>query len=77
MALKYAPVSEEVWAESAESLDYVMESQVFDYAMLQQAAEFGMKQYNEAIYRGELANGKRSGLGIMQYRKARVYEGQW
>jgi hypothetical protein len=52
-----------------------MESQVFDYELLRQANEFGMKQYNEAIYRGELVNGKRNGLGVMQYRKARVYEG--
>ncbi len=52
-----------------------MESQVFDYELLRQAPEFGMKQYNEAVYRGELINGKRNGLGVMQYRKARVYEG--
>lgn len=32
---------------------------MFDYDMLRQAEEFGMKQYNEAVYRGELANGKR------------------
>lgn len=77
LALKYAPVSEEIWAESAQSVDYVMESQVFDYEILRQSSEFGMKQYNEAVYRGELFNGKRHGLGVMQYRKARVYEGQW
>ena len=41
--MKYAPVSEEVWGETAESTDYVMESQVFDYEMLKQAPEFGMK----------------------------------
>ena len=34
-----------------------------------------MKHYSEAVYRGELSNGKRHGLGVMQYRKARVYEG--
>ena len=41
--MKYAPVSEEVWARTAELPDYVMESQVFDYEMLKQAPEFGMK----------------------------------
>jgi len=40
-------------------MEYFMESQVFDYEILRQAPEFGMKQYNEAVYRGELANGKR------------------
>ena len=48
---------------------------MFDYEILRQAPEFGMKHYNEAVYRGELINGKRQGLGVMQYRKARVYEG--
>ena len=56
-------------------MDYTMESQVFDYEILRQAPEFGMKQYKDSVYRGELANGKRHGLGVMQYRKARVYEG--
>ena len=68
-------MTEEVWAESAQSMDYTMESQVFDYEILRQAPEFGMKQYKDSVYRGELANGKRHGLGVMQYRKARVYEG--
>ena len=43
LAMKYAPVSEEAWAERVESLEYVMESQVFDYELLRQAPEFGMK----------------------------------
>lgn len=43
----------------AESFDYLMESQVFDYEILKQAPDFGMKHYNEAVFRGELINGKR------------------
>ena len=46
-----------------------MESQVFDYELLRHSPNYGLKQYNEAIYRGELVNGKRNGLGVMQYRK--------
>ena len=42
-----------------------MESQVFDFEILKQSPEFGMKNYNEAVYRGELTNGKREGLGVM------------
>jgi len=57
--------------------EYAMESQVFDYDLLKQSDKYGIKKYSEAIYRGELINGKRSGLGVMVYRKARVYEGQW
>jgi hypothetical protein len=47
LAMKYAPVSEEAWQAMAQSMDYVMESQVFDYEMLKQAPEFGMKQYKD------------------------------
>ena len=52
-----------------------MESKVFDYEILRHAPDFGIKHYNEAVYRGELVEGKRNGLGVMQYRKSRVYEG--
>ena len=41
--MKFAPVTEEVWAETVESADYIMESQVFDYEILKQSPEFGMK----------------------------------
>jgi len=33
--------------------------------------------FKDAIYRGELVNGKRVGMGVMMYRKARIYEGFW
>ncbi len=36
---------------------------------------FGMKKYQDAVYRGQLQNGKRDGFGVMVYRKNRVYEG--
>lgn len=77
LALKYAPMDKETWERNQQSEDYLMESQVFDYDILRQAPNFGMKVYSESIYRGELLEGKRHGLGVMQYRKARVYEGQW
>ena len=34
LALLYQPMDEESWLQNAESLDYVMESQVFDYELL-------------------------------------------
>jgi hypothetical protein len=54
-----------------------MESQLFDYEMLTKQPNFGIKKYNDSIYRGELKNNKRHGLGVIVYRKARIYEGQW
>lgn len=59
LALKYAPVSPEVWQQQAETDEYTMESQVFDYEVLRRAPEFGIKHYSEAVFRGELVNGKR------------------
>ena len=71
------PVDQEEWENQSTTDDYTMESSVFDYEMLKQSPNFGIKQYKDSIYRGELVNGKRAGLGVMQYRTARLYEGQW
>lgn len=54
-----------------------MESNMFDYQELRQNEKFGIKKYNDAIYRGLIQKGKRNGFGVMVYRKNRVYEGEW
>ena len=54
-----------------------MESKIFDYEVIRKASGFGFKKYADAVYRGELGNGKRHGFGVMVYRKNRIYEGQW
>ena len=54
-----------------------MESTVFDFETLKNSPKFGIKVYADAIYRGELQDGKRNGLGAMIYKKHRVYEGFW
>lgn len=38
---------------------------------------FGIKKYQDAVYRGIIVSGKRHGRGIMFYKKDRVYEGEW
>ena len=48
---------------------------MFDYPKIQQSENFGIKKYADAIYRGQLLNGKREGYGVMVYRKNRIYEG--
>ena len=50
---------------------------MFDYEGVRNLEIFGIKKYQDAIYRGELINGKRNGWGVMFYKKNRVYEGQW
>lgn len=52
---------------------------MFDYVQIKKSKDFGIKKYQDAVYRGELVDGKgkREGFGVMVYRKNRVYEGQW
>lgn len=69
------PIDQETWENMEITEDYIMESQVFDYELLKQSENYGIKRYAEAIYRGEVIEGKRQGLGVMVYRKARIYEG--
>jgi hypothetical protein len=59
--------------------EYVMESNQFDYDKdLLSSEYFGFKRYQRALYRGEIHEGKRLGLGVIVYDgKERVYEGQW
>ena len=54
LARKYVIVDKEVWTTICNSAEYEMESQVFDFDLLKQSGTFGMKNYSEAVYRGEL-----------------------
>ena len=36
-----------------------------------------IKRYKDSLYRGELIDGSRHGLGICVYEIGRVYEGEW
>ncbi len=57
--------------------DWALESQEVDWEQLKKSEDFGIKKYNNALYKGELVNGKREGRGVMRYRDGRVYEGHW
>jgi hypothetical protein len=52
-----------------------MISSMFDYDQLKQSETFGIKKYKDSIYRGNIVNGQRSGLGVILYRTQRLYEG--
>ena len=57
---------------------YEMISNEFDYEAIRQDSQFGIKQYKDCIYRGQLnQNRKREGLGVLVYQNGRVYEGEW
>ncbi len=59
--------------------EHVMESSVFDYERQCRYSEnFGFKRYLKALYKGEIVEAKRNGLGVMIYEQGtRLYEGQW
>jgi hypothetical protein len=59
---------------------YQMISNEFDYEQVRLSENFGIKQYRDSIYRGQLdpQTKKRQGLGVLVYtEKGRVYEGEW
>jgi hypothetical protein len=48
--------------------EHVMESNVFDYNKKCRFSDnFGFKRYLKALYKGEILEGKRNGLGVMIY----------
>ena len=58
---------------------YEMISNEFNYEEVRTGERFGIKQYRDCIYRGQLANNKkfREGLGVLVYESGRIYEGEW
>lgn len=57
--------------------DYEMLSTEFDFEVIRQSPAFGVKQYADSIYWGELQDRKREGKGVIVYFTGRVYEGDW
>lgn len=58
-------------------IEYVPENPEFNFEMVKASPHFKIKPYPEAIYLGEIKNGKRNGWGVMKYNSSRVYEGEW
>ena len=58
---------------------YQMISNEFDYEGVRKLPDFGIKQYKDCIYRGQLnpATRQREGLGVLVYTNGRTYEGEW
>lgn len=56
-----------------------MISDEFDYEQIRLKETYGIKQYKDSLYRGELNidTRKREGFGVIVYNTGRVYEGQW
>jgi len=56
-----------------------MISNEFDYEDVRASENFGIKQYKDSIYRGQLEKKtrKRHGLGAIVYQNGRIYEGEW
>lgn len=58
-------------------IEYQMESNEIDYEVVKMQENFGIKQYKDAVYKGELKDRKREGRGVIKYNNGRVYEGEW
>ena len=52
-----------------------MKSTFVDIDALNKSRYTKLKKYKEALYYGEIVNGKRHGIGIILYNNSRVYEG--
>ena len=63
--------------QEQESDDYRMISQLFDYQTLQEEPNFGVKRYKNTLYKGQIVDRKRTGIGVLIYATGRVYEGEW
>ena len=35
------------------------------------------RRYPDAVFKGQIINGKRNGKGVMRYKNGRQYEGEW
>ena len=57
--------------------DHYMISDIFNYEDLKKMDDFGIKRYKNALFKGQLQDGKRQGLGILIGDTGRIYEGQW
>jgi hypothetical protein len=58
-------------------LGYKMVTDLFDFERLTKVENFAVKQYKDSVYRGEVVDNKRHGLGVIVYNNGRVYEGSW
>ena len=65
--------------DDSEYIDYKMKSDLFNFQKLTKHANFKVKRYKDAIYRGciDPKSENREGLGVMEYDNGRVYEGHW
>jgi len=54
-----------------------MLSDEFNYEEVKASPDFAIKYYKDSVYKGEVRERKRNGLGVIVYNNGRVYEGQW
>lgn len=56
-----------------------MKSDIFDFMELRKIPLFGIKNYKDSYYMGEISSqtNLRDGMGVCVYENSRVYEGFW
>ena len=72
-------VTKKIVTENEEKMyyDYQMVTDLFDFQDLKKQENFAIKRYKDSLYRGQVNDNKRHGLGVCVYEIGRVYEGSW
>lgn len=63
--------------QEEEFLHYRMLTDLFDFDQLKMMDNFAVKRYKDSLYRGEIVDKQRQGLGVCVYENGRIYEGSW
>ena len=51
--------------------------EILNWQELKRSKMFAIKTFKDSVYRGEIENSMRHGLGVITYSSSRVYEGHW
>jgi hypothetical protein len=59
--------------------EFKMTTDIFDFNELKSLPNFGIKDFKDSYYMGEISpeNNLRNGLGVCVYENSRLYEGFW
>jgi hypothetical protein len=63
--------------ESDTEETHEMNCKLFEFEALVKEPNFGIKRYKNCLYKGQLVDRKREGLGVLLYATGRIYEGEW
>ena len=57
--------------------EYIPESDEVDIEEIKRSPIFRKRRYVDALFFGDIVEGRRNGKGVMKYKCGRIYEGDW